>query len=67
MFPKEIRNIFYASGTAFVSATNVARVGKQGNICVHNIVSSFATTFRVAREEIKKMPSLCLRSRPIGH
>ena len=41
MFLKEIRNIF-------VSATNVARAGKQGNICVRNIVSLFATTLTLA-------------------
>ena len=28
-----------------MSATNVARAGKQGNICVGNNVSSFARTF----------------------
>ena len=44
MFLKEIRNIFCVSDTNFVSATNVARAGKRGNICVRNIVSSFATT-----------------------
>ena len=39
MFLKEIRNIF-------VSRTNVARAGKRGNICVRNIVSSFAPAFK---------------------
>ena len=36
---------FCVSDTNFVSATNVARTGKRGNICVRNIVSSFATAF----------------------
>ncbi len=31
---------FCVSGTNFVSATNVARVGKQGNICVGNNASA---------------------------
>ena len=39
MFLNKIRNIF-------VSATNVARVGKRGNICVGNNVSSFARAFK---------------------
>ena len=36
MFQKEIRNIFCTSdtNTHFVSATNVARAGKQGEICL---------------------------------
>ena len=34
--------IFCVPDTKFVSATNVARVGKRGNICVGNNVSSFA-------------------------
>ena len=33
---------FLKSEAFLVSATNVARVGKQGNICVGNNVSSFA-------------------------
>ena len=41
-----IRNIFCVWDTKFVSATNVARAGKRGNICVRNNVSSFARTFR---------------------
>ena len=36
MFRSKIRNIF--SDTKFVSATNVARAGKRGNICVGNNV-----------------------------
>ena len=39
MFLNKIRN------TKFVSATNVARAGKRGNICVGNNVSSFARVF----------------------
>ena len=34
------------SETSFVSATNVVRAGKRGNICVGNNVSSFARAFR---------------------
>ena len=36
MFLNKIRN----TGTKFVSATNVARAGKRGNICVGNNVSA---------------------------
>ena len=41
MFLNKIRNIFCVLDTKFVSATNVARTGKRGNICVGNNV--FAT------------------------
>ena len=40
LFLKKIRNIFCVPDTKFVSTTNVARVGKRGNICVGNIVSA---------------------------
>ena len=36
MFLNKIRNIFCVPDTKFVSATNVARAGKRGNICVSN-------------------------------
>ena len=39
MFLNKIRNIFCVP-TQFVSATNVARAGKRGNICVGNNVSA---------------------------
>ena len=42
MFLNKIRNIFCVLDTKFVSATNVAHAGKQGNICVGNNVSLFA-------------------------
>ena len=42
----KIRNIFCVPDTKFVSARNVARAGKRGNICVGNNVSSFARAFR---------------------
>ena len=42
MFQNNIRNTFCVPDTKFVSATNVARPGKRGNICVRNNVSSFA-------------------------
>ena len=45
MFLNKIRNNFFAPETKFVSATNVARAGKRGNICVGNNVSSFARAF----------------------
>ena len=45
MFLNKIRNIFCVPDTKFVSATNVARAGKRGNICVGNNVSSFARAF----------------------
>ena len=40
MFLHKIRNIFCAPDTKFVSATNVARAGKRGNICVGKNVSA---------------------------
>jgi len=40
MFLKKTRNIFCVPDTKFVSATNVARVGKRVNICVGNNVSA---------------------------
>ena len=40
MFLNKIRNILFAPDTKFVSATNVARTGKRGNICVGNNVSA---------------------------
>ena len=45
MFLNKIRNIFCVQHTQFVSATNIARAGKRGNICVGNSVSSFARAF----------------------
>ena len=39
MFLNKIRNIFCVPDTKLVSATNVARAGKRGNICVGNNVS----------------------------
>ena len=39
MFLNKIRNIFCVLDTNFVSATNVPRTGKRGNICVGNNVS----------------------------
>ena len=40
MFLNKIRNIFCVPDTKFVSATNVARAGKRGNICDGNNVSA---------------------------
>ena len=40
MFLNKITNIFCVLDTKFVSATNVARLGKRGNICVGNNVSA---------------------------
>ena len=37
---KCFRNIFCVPDTKFVSAANVARTGKRGNICVGNNVSA---------------------------
>ena len=42
---EQSRKHFCVPDTKFVSATNVARAGKRGNICVGNNVSSFASTF----------------------
>ena len=41
MFLNKIKNSFCVPDTKFVSATNVARAGKRGNICGGNNVSSF--------------------------
>ena len=38
---------FCVPNTKFVSATNVARAGKRGNICVGNNVSPFARAFKI--------------------
>ena len=40
MFLNKIRNTFCVPDAKFVSATNVARAGKRGNICVGNNVSA---------------------------
>ena len=40
MFLNKIRNIFCVPDTKFVFATNVARAGKRGRICVGNNVSA---------------------------
>ena len=40
MFLNKIKNILSVPDTKFVSATNVARAGKRGNICVGNNVSA---------------------------
>ena len=40
MFLNKIKNIFCVPETKFVSATNVERAGKRGNICVGNSVSA---------------------------
>ena len=40
MFLNKIRNIFCVPNTKFVSATNVARASKRGNISVGNNVSA---------------------------
>ena len=60
MFLNKIRNIFCVPDTKFLSATNVARAGKRGNICVGNNVSatmsSFARAFRfVTRDKSKNV------------
>ena len=52
----------------FVSATNVARAGKRGNICVGNNVSSFAGAFRpfVATRLIPVKNFEQIRAKPIA-
>jgi len=40
MFLNKIINLFCVPNTKFVSAANVARAGKRGNICVGNNVSA---------------------------
>ena len=45
IFMNKIRNLFCVPDTKLVSATNVAHLGKWGNICVGDNVSSFATAF----------------------
>ena len=51
MFLKEIRNIF-VSRTQILCPQQMLCAGKQGNICVHNIVSLFATTLTGAKNKI---------------
>ena len=46
MFLNKNRNIFCVPDTKVVSATNLARAGKRGNICVGNNVSSFSSASR---------------------
>ena len=41
-FSEQNQKHFFVPDTKFVSATNVARAGKRGNICVGNNASSFA-------------------------
>ena len=57
MFLNKIRDIFCVPDTHFVSATNVARAGKLGNICVRNNVSSFARAFKVGLQ-VPREPKL---------
>ena len=51
MFLNKNRNIFCVPDTKVVSATNVARAGKRGNVCVGNNVSSFASASRKKANE----------------
>ena len=43
----------FVADTNIVSKTNIARTGKRGNICVRNIVSSFASNLISERTENK--------------
>ena len=43
---------FCVPDTKFVSATNVARAGKRGNICIGNNVSSFVRAYKVVRATV---------------
>jgi len=47
MFLNKIRNIFCVPDRKVLSATNVARAGKRGNICVGNNVSSFTRALKL--------------------
>ena len=49
MFLNKLRNVFCVPDRKFVSATNVARVGKRGNIFVGNNVSSFAMALSISK------------------
>ena len=44
--------VSHVPDTKFVSATNVARAGKRGNICVGNNVSSFARAFKATADKV---------------
>ena len=71
MFLNKIRNIFCVPDTIFVSATNVARGGKRGNICVGNnvsatILSSFATGFMTLTSASENISASNLSSRLCG-
>ena len=66
MFLNKIRNIFCVPDTKFVSATNVARVGKRGNICVGNNVSSFARAFSKPRRRRERQQTKGLMSKTMA-
>ena len=61
MLLNKIRNIFCVPDTTFVSATNVARAGKRGKICVGNNVSSFARAFNEENhiKHLLALPKFC--------
>ena len=56
MFLNKIRNIFCVPDTKFVSATNVARTGKRGNICVGNNVSRLPRSY-AAYGSLRPLPT----------
>ena len=63
MFLNKIRNIFCVPDTKFVSATNVARAGKRGNICVGNNVSAtMCPRLPVALRRLRIANLLCGKS-----
>ena len=56
MFLKEIRNIF-VSRTQILCPQQMLRArANGGNICVRNIVSSFATALKVSTKTIRLLP-----------
>ena len=60
MFPNKFRNIFCVPDIKVVSATNVARAGRWGNICVGNNVSSFARAFSLVGNSVNLITELRL-------
>ena len=68
MFLNKIRNIFVCvPDTKFVSATNVARAGKRGNICVgNNVFATMCPRLQVLKDQLRSwniektdFPKLC--------
>ena len=63
MLLNKIRNIFCLPDTKFVSATNVARAGKRGNICVGNKSATICPRLPYQSNRSSNIPP----GNPLGH